>query len=151
MAKTKRLGTTTCLPPGLFVSSSIFERGFYLDRGFIWYRHDFWIELKSACFSLGTIILLFPLYFLALTSEAPLYGSVFITVFWIWIVCTNIFKRVISPRVAFDLENREIINYFSESYPWIVKSSATGIGSSAVGKKHLPRSFVTEAFPGSVV
>lgn len=34
---------------------------------------------------------------------------------------------------------------------WIVKSSATGIGSSAVGKKHLPRSFVTEAFPGSVV
>ena len=118
MAKTKRLGTTTCLPPGLFVSSGIFERGFYLDRGFIWYRHDFWIELKSACFSLGTIILLFPLYFLALTSEAPLYGSVFITVFWIWIVCTNIFKRVISPRVAFDLENREIINYFSESYPF---------------------------------
>ena len=118
MAKTKRLGITTCLPPGLFVSSGIFERGFYLDRGFIWYRHDFWIELKSACFSLGTIILLFPLYFLALTSEAPLYGSVFITVFWIWIVCTNIFKRVISPRVAFDLENREIIDYFSDRHPF---------------------------------
>ena len=69
MAKTKRLGTTTCLPPGLFVSSSIFERGFYLDRGFIWYRHDFWIELKSRLFSPWLLLLYLHAFILLCTVD----------------------------------------------------------------------------------
>ena len=118
MAKTKRLGTTTCLPPGLFVSSSIFERGFYLDRGFIWYRHDFWIELKSRLFSPWLLLLYLHAFILLCTVDGAKIYAFLLTIVLAILIISSMFKRIISPRVAFDLENREIIDYFSDRYPF---------------------------------